>query len=109
MSADLPVPSGIPVVVAGIPTYQDEHGIVSPFPYLNSESDEWKGADEEDEGFDTDGGVMVRLDPDEPEDGGGEEADFDDEDDLDDDDTDMGLGILGGIVHIFAPPPLLPA
>lgn len=100
---------GIPVVVAGIPTVQDEHGIVSPFPYLNSESEDWKGADEDEGGFDTDGGVTV-LKPQDPDDFGGDEAeeDYDDEDD-DFDDTGTGFGIGAMLGSFFAPPPLLPA
>jgi len=99
---------GIPVVVAGIPTVQDEHGIVSPFPYLNADSEDWKGADDE-EGFDTDGGVSVRNPhPDDDNDGGFEaEEDYDDEDD-DDMDTGFGIGLM--LSTLFTrPAPFLPA
>jgi hypothetical protein len=97
--------TGIPMTPTDIP----EGSIPSPFPYLNPDSDEWKGADED--GFDTDGGVGV-LDPHrDPDDFGGDEAeeDYDDEDDIDDDpDTGFGVGI-GLLSTLFArPAPFLP-
>lgn len=101
---------GIPVVVAGIPTVQTAEGIVSPFPYLNADSDEWKGADEDEGGFDTDGGVGV-IDPHrDPDDFGGDEAeeDYDDEDDFDDDGTGFGIGAMLG-AFFLPPPPMVPA
>ena len=105
------IPSGIPVVVAGIPTSQDEHGIVSPFPWANADSEEWKGVDEEG-GFDTDGGVGVRTPhPDDDNDGGDEVDPEDDEDeDIDDDMGDTGFGIGLMLSTFFKPQvPLLPA
>lgn len=88
----------------GIP----EGSVPSPFPYLNPDSDEWKGADEEG-GFDTDGGVMVRNPTPDDDTDGGDEADFeDDEDDYDDSDTGFGFGIL--LSTLFTrPAPFLPA
>lgn len=107
MIMDTPnIPNGIPVVVCGIPTIQTEEGIVTPFPYLNSESDDWKG--EDDLGFDSDGGTALKpVDPDEPDFGGGDEVEpEEDEDDDIDTGFGVGIGLLGGF---FAPPPLLPA
>lgn len=90
--------NGIPVVVSGIPTVKDENGIVSPFPYLNPDSEEWKGADDED-GFD-DGGIGVRpIDPEEPDNDGGDEEEFEDDDN---DDTDTGFGIGIGLLSFVS-------
>lgn len=99
--------NGIPVVVSGIPTVKDENGIVSPFPYLNPDSEEWKGDDEQDD-FDEGGGIGVRpIDPDEPDNDGGDEEEFEDNDE--DDGTDTGFGIGIGLLSFSIFPPLLPA
>ena len=97
--------SGIPLTPVGIP----EGSIPSPFPYLNPDSDEWKGADEEG-GFDTDGGMGVRTPRPDDDTDGGDEAEFeDDEDDYDDSDMGFGAGI-GLLSTLFArPAPFLPA
>lgn len=101
--------SGIPVVVAGIPTVQTPEGIVSPFPYLNPDIEDWKGEDEQ-VGFDTDGGVGVRV-PRDPDDFGGDEVeeDYDDEDDFDDDGTGFGIGAMLGLFFRLPAPPMVPA
>ncbi len=103
--------SGIPVVVAGIPTVQTSEGIVSPFPYLNSDSEEWKGSDEDEGGFDTDGGVSVRSPHPDDDWDGGDEADLEDDEDDYDDDMDMGFGAgIGLLSTLFTrPAPFLPA
>ena len=56
----------------------DETGnIPSPFPYLNADSDEWKGDDERG-GLDFGGGsAMVRTTPKPPQGGGGLYAEID--------------------------------
>lgn len=94
--------TGIPTTPNGIP----EGSIPSPFPYLNPDSDEWKGADEEG-GFDTDGGMGVRRpSPDDDYDGGDEVEE--DEDDHDDSNTGFGIGI-GLLSTLFMrPAPFLP-
>lgn len=103
--------NGIPLTPTGIP---------SPYPYLNTESKEWEGADEtdefeetdEDEGLDSGGSAMARLHPDDPQGGSGDEIDPDEEDDNDDDDIDTGFGVGIGLflAPLFAPPaPLMPA
>jgi len=96
--------NGIPVVDSGIPKTPEEQGMIpSPFPYLNPDSDEWKGAD--DKGFDTDGGIAV-LDPNrDPDDFGGDEAEEDDEDEGNDDDSDTGFGFGIGLLSTFFMPP----
>ena len=99
--------SGIPVVVAGIPTVQDEHGIVSPFPYLNPDSEDWKGGDDLG-GFDTDGGMGVRTPSPDDDTDGGDEAEFEDDDEDDHSDTGFGIGI-GLLSTLFMrPAPFLP-
>lgn len=96
---------GIPMTPNGIP----EGSIPSPFPYLNPDSEDWKGADEEG-GFDTDGGVTVlKPNPDDDNDGG-DEAEEEDEDDYDDSDMGFGAGIGLMLSTLFTrPAPFLPA
>ena len=87
---------GIPLTPTGIP---------SPFPYLNPESEEWKGADEEDESSDSGGNACVLREPKDPDDGGGYEDEPDEDESDDDNDNDRGFGFgIGLFLSAFNSP-----
>lgn len=76
-------------------------GIPSPYPRSFFETVDDEDTDEgEDDGFDEGGSAFARLDPDEPEDLGGDEVDPEDEED-DHSDTGFGIGMF-----LFPPIPL---
>lgn len=80
----------------------DETGnIPTPFAYLNPESRDWRGADEEDgesdgyDDLDAGGGILAPFQPIPEDNGGGEEVDEDEYED--EDDNDRGFGFMAGI------------
>lgn len=89
MKKDLENTNGMSMGVNGIP---------SPYPDFG---------EDEDEGFDEGGSAFADLDPDDPQQDGGDEVDEDEYEDEEDDDNDRGFGIGIGLLGIlFARPPM---